>query len=189
MALVYRAYLKRFCSALFALEEGREAMEITLESKIGKILDEYPFLEEELIKLNPKFKKLKNPVLRRTVARIASVKQAAKVGRMDPAELLNFLRQKVGQAPLEVKIENQEEMAPDWITNEPKVIIDGNKILDEGKNPLAEIVKATKELSRGDVIVLLTDFCPQPLIDEMKKRGHQVFSSAEDERYFTYILV
>jgi uncharacterized protein (DUF2249 family) len=152
-------------------------------------LDEYPFLEEELIKLNPKFKKLKNPVLRRTVARIASVKQAAKVGGMDPGELLNFLRQKVGQAPVDVEVQEERAVAPEWITAEPKIIIDGNKLLDEGKNPLAELSKAIKDLHKGDVVLLLTDFRPEPLIEEMKKRGHEVYSDAEGERHYTYVLV
>ncbi len=165
-------------------------MEITLESKIGKILDEYPFLEEELIRLNPKYKKLKSPVLRRTVARIASVRQAARVGGMDPVELLNFIRHKVGQLPVEVCVKDEDfQVAPDWITKEPKAVIDGNKLLDAGKNPLAEISKTMKSLQKGDVIVLLTDFRPEPLIEEMKKRGHQVYSGAEDDRHFTYILV
>jgi len=164
-------------------------MEITLESKIGKILDAYPFLEEELIALNPKYKKLKNPVLRRTVARIATVKQAALVGGMDPVELLNFMRKKVGQPPIDVKVEKEQERVPEWIATEPKIIIDGNKLLDEGKNPLAELLGAMKSLQKGDVLLLLTDFRPEPLIEEMRKRGHEVYSGAEGERHYTYILV
>ena len=165
-------------------------MEITLETKIYDLLKEYPFMEDELIKINPKFKKLKNPVLKRTVARIASIKQAAAVGGMDEIELLNKIREKVGQKPLEIKKEKieKEEAVPEWITKEPAEIIDGNRLLDEGKNPLAEISKKLKNLQKGEIVLLKTDFKPEPLIDEFKKKGYDVFNKKVDEKeFFTYI--
>ena len=55
---------------------------ITPETKVGALLDAYPELEAVLIELAPPFRKLKNPVLRRTVARLTSLAQAAKVGRL-----------------------------------------------------------------------------------------------------------
>lgn len=165
-------------------------MEVTLETKIYDLLREYPFLEDKLIEINPKFKKLKNPVLRRTVARLASIKQAAIVGGMDPIELLNLIRKEVGQEPVKVtgkKLEEKAE-APIWITKEPKTVFDGNRLLDEGKNPLAEINKALKDLEKGDIVLLKTDFKPEPLIEEFRKKGYEVYSSKISENEFlTYI--
>ena len=163
-------------------------MEITLDTKIYDLLRAYPFMEDELIKINPKFKKLKNPVLKRTVARIASVKQAAAVGGMDAVELLNKIRAKVGQKPLDIKVEEKEEEAPLWIAKEPKAVLDANKLLDEGKNPLAEISKLLKSLQDDEVILLESDFKPEPLIDEMRKKGIAVYSAQiEPSRFVTYI--
>ena len=51
----------------------------------------------------PPFKKLKNPVLRRTVAKIASLRQAAAVGGIDVEQMVNHLRAKVGQEPMTVE--------------------------------------------------------------------------------------
>lgn len=164
-------------------------MEITINTKIYDLLKEYPFLEDKLIEINPKFKKLKNPVLRRTVTRIASIKQAAIVGGMEPTELLNKIREAVGQPPVKIEEEEvKEEYIPDWVTKEPKVIFDGNRLLDEGKNPLAQISKALKELVKDDVVLLKTDFRPEPLIEEFKKKGYEVYSAkGSGEEFLTYI--
>ncbi len=163
-------------------------MEITLDTKIYDLLKAYPFLEEELIKINPKFKKLKNPVLRRTVARIASIKQAAAVGGMDPVELLNELRKRVGQEPVAIEIQKEEESAPSWITQEPKAVLDANELLESGKNPLAEVNKLLQTLKPGEVVLLRSDFKPEPLIEEMRKKGVEVFSQeGGEEEFFTYL--
>ncbi len=63
-------------------------MEISLQTKIGHLLDDYPFLLEYLIKKSPKYSKLKNPLLRKTVAQFASIAKAASLGNLPPQELL-----------------------------------------------------------------------------------------------------
>ena len=165
-------------------------MEITLNTKIYDLLKEYPFMEDKLIEINPKYKKLKNPILKRTLTKIASIKQAALVGGMDPVDLLNRIRKELNQPPLKVKeakTESKPEKIPDWVNLKPKVEIDGNKILDEGKNPLAEINKLLKKLEKDDIVLLKTDFFPSPLIDELKKRGYEIFNKSEDKIYLTFI--
>lgn len=163
-------------------------MEITLDTKIYDLLKAYPQLEDELIKINPKFKKLKNPILRRTVARIASIRQAAAVGGMDSVELLNEIRKRVGLPALDIKEEeSSQSLAPEWITKEPVKIIDANALLDQGKNPLAEIMKELKNMEKEDVLLLTSDFKPQPLIDELVKKGYEVYSKDDGQRFFTYI--
>ena len=48
--------------------------DITLETKISEILNERPEPEHTLFELSPAFAKLQSPILRRTVARVTSVK-------------------------------------------------------------------------------------------------------------------
>ncbi|BAF70915.1 DUF1858 domain-containing protein [Nitratiruptor sp. SB155-2] len=163
-------------------------MEITLDTKIADLLKEYPFLEEELIKINPKFKKLKNPILRRTVAKIASVKQAAAVGGMDPVDLVNQLRSLVGQEPLAVEVQQQsQEIRPEWSFETPSIILDANKLLDDGKNPLAEVMKELKVLPKGSVLLLTSDFKPEPLIDTLKEKGYKVFCDESSDQVKMYV--
>lgn len=63
-------------------------MELSLKTKIGDLLDAYPFLLEYLMKQSPKFSKLENPFLRKTVAAVASVSKAAMLGGLDPDDFL-----------------------------------------------------------------------------------------------------
>ncbi|SFV58717.1 hypothetical protein MNB_SV-8-1331 [hydrothermal vent metagenome] len=165
--------------------------EITLETKIADLLNDYEGMKDILIKINPKFKKLNNPVLRRTLAKIAGVKQAAIVGGMDPVDLLNQLREAVGQAPVDVRTpkgEVEAEEAPEWILKESKQTLNANEILDEERNPLAELHKALKAIDEGEVITIEADFQPEPLMDEMLKAGHEVFArEVAQDHFITYI--
>lgn len=64
-------------------------MELSLKTTIGDLLDAYPFLLDYLLTQSPKFSKLKNPVLRKTVATFASVSKAAALGGLDADDLLS----------------------------------------------------------------------------------------------------
>ena len=63
-------------------------MQITPETRVGPLLDAHPELEDPLVAFVPAFDKLKNPVLRRTVARFATLEHAARVGGVALPELL-----------------------------------------------------------------------------------------------------
>ncbi len=166
--------------------------EITLETKIADLLNDYEGMKEILIKINPKFKKLNNPVLRRTLAKVAGVKQAAIVGGMDPMDLLNQLRVAVGQTPIDAKLNEPQAKdnhhVPHWIAYPPKHKLNANTLLDEERNPLAELHKAIKSIDNEEVITIESDFRPQPLIDEMEKANHEVFvEEKKPEHFITYI--
>ena len=167
-------------------------MEITPETKIHALLESYPELESFLMKLNPKYKKLKNPVLRRTVARIATLAQVAKIGGYEPLGLVNLLREELGLEPLKAsqsKTQNEPtQERPDWARKEPALTLDGNALLDEEKNPLAEVRKALKKLPEGSVILLTTDFYPAPMIETFQNEGLKVWNEEETGVYKTFII-
>ncbi len=166
--------------------------EITMETKVSELLNDYPGMKETLIAINPKFKKLNNPVLRRTLAKVASVKQAAIVGGMDPLELLNRLRESIGQPPVDaagemLKAEEAQEK-PAWVAGEPQATLDANALLDAQKNPLAEANLALRKIGEGEFIALRSDFKPEPLIEEFKKAGREVYCEQKGENEFvTYV--
>jgi len=165
--------------------------EITLDTKIATLLSDYDDMKNILIEINPKFKKLNNPVLRRTLAKIAGVRQAAVVGGMDPLDLLNQLRVAVGQAPIK-KLDRQApsevKETPEWVNAEPKQVLDANEILDRDGNPLVELHKGLKSIQPSESIVIKADFQPEPLIDEMIKSGHEVYiDELGADEFVTYI--
>ncbi len=165
--------------------------EITQDTKIANLLKDYDNMKDILVKINPKFKKLNNPVLRRTLAKVASVRQAAVVGGMDPLDLLNQLREEVGQGSVSIEIDsadNENIATPEWIDTKPKENIDAEKLLDKEENPLAITHNILRVLNSGDVVTLTSGFRPEPLIDEFIKAGHEVYcQEVSQDSYTTYI--
>ncbi len=64
-------------------------MELSAKTKVNYILSRYPFLKDFLVGLNPEFKMLDNPIMRKTVGRIASLGKAAMIGGIDVKKLLD----------------------------------------------------------------------------------------------------
>ena len=66
-------------------------MELSPKTKVNDLLAIYPFLKDFLISLNPEFKMLDNPFLRKTVGKLASLGKAAMISGMDArSRLLRF---------------------------------------------------------------------------------------------------
>ncbi len=66
-------------------------MDLSSKTKVNDLISRYPFLKDFLIKVNPEFKMLDNPFMRKTVGRIASIGKAAMIGGMDAKKLLDDL--------------------------------------------------------------------------------------------------
>lgn len=58
------------------------------ESKVLDLVNSYPFLMDELEKIHPRYKALRNPVMRSTVGRVATLRMAAMIGGMPLSELM-----------------------------------------------------------------------------------------------------
>jgi hypothetical protein len=70
---------------------------ITPATKVAELLEQWPDLEPVLVAQAPAFQKLRNPVLRRTIARVATLEQAAGIAGIEPRELVMTLRRAAGQ--------------------------------------------------------------------------------------------
>ena len=165
--------------------------EITLATTIADLLENHEGMKEILIRINPKFKKLNNPVLRRTIAKLATVKQAAIVGGMDADDLLNQLRVAVGQEALESERSEplkEQEPLPRWAEKTPTATLNANEILDNEGNPLAEANKTVKTLASEEILEIVSDFRPEPLIDEFTKKGYEIAVKEEKEDHFITLI-
>jgi hypothetical protein len=162
---------------------------ISPETKVGDLLNEIPGAEEVLISIAPKFKALKNPVLRRTVAKVATLEQAARVAGMQPNELVRALREALGIAGggdlngAQGFSEGGPE--PDWLSNEPAVILDADAMLGAGETPIAKVSSLFTELESGAVIAVSAGFEPAPMIDAVRKKGHEVYVQKMNEDDWT----
>lgn len=70
-------------------------MDLSPKTKVNEVLSQYPFLKDFLITLNPEFKMLDNPIMRKTVGRLASLGKVAMIGGMDVKKLLDDIAGKI----------------------------------------------------------------------------------------------
>ena len=161
-------------------------------TKVAALLERYPELEDVLIGLAPPFKKLKNPILRRSVARIASLEHAAAVGRIPVLELVNRLREVAGQSALAPEAcgatASYFTSQPAWFdAGKIRVSIE-ERLSDPHKMPVTQLLEAAARLEPGDIVELITTFIPAPGIEVMKKKGFLVWSVMESpELIRTYV--
>ena len=72
-------------------------MEISANTKIDDLLKAYPFLEDFLITLSPKFKGLRNPIMRKTVGKVATLGKVAGIGGLNLDNLLAALTDEINR--------------------------------------------------------------------------------------------
>jgi hypothetical protein len=171
---------------------------ITPETKIGELLDTYPHLEEILLHQSPHFKHLKNPILRKTVAKVATLEKAAQMGGIPLRQLIATLRQAVG-LPAEHSTADHgmggrpaevERPVPDWL-DDAKVIltIDADRLLESGQVPLPRVHQAVNELAPGQLLCVVSSFNPAPLLEALTKAGHHTYiRQASPGAFRTYVL-
>lgn len=163
---------------------------ITPQTKVGELLTSYPALEDVLISVVPVFKKLRNPVLRKTVARVTTLAQAARVGGVPVGQLVKQLREAVGQsgsyvADEAILIDEPAAEIPAWF--DPQNIsttLDARQLIDSGEQPLGRVMSELERLPSAAIFELVTPFAPAPLIDQAVKKGFLSFTRQEQESVF-----
>ena len=165
---------------------------ITPKIRVGELLDTYPDLEPVLLELSPAFKKLKNPVLRKTVGKVATLQQAAALGNISVTGLVNTLRSKVGQQLFEGESSgdgiNYEK--PGWFDpGKVSVTFDASPLIDSGQNPMQEVFDHLELTNAGEIFLLTTPFVPAPIIELIDKKGYKHYCMKSDQgscsTYFT----
>ncbi len=125
-------------------------MKIGPQTKLDVLLREYPFLLDFLAGLSSRFSRLKNPVLRKTIGRVATLQQVAGFGDMPLAGLLQKIQAEVKRAgrkdvtvetgglemePIESR-EARQEVLKDIIRE-----LHGGGDLEEQKKRFARLIK------------------------------------------------
>ncbi len=155
---------------MYSESQKMEKLIITPKTKIYDLLEAYPELEDTLISAAPEFKKLKNPVLRKTITRITNIGQAATIGGLNVEELVNRLREKVGQGTMEQIDDTGNKYVttqPDWFDKD-KVVnsIDIGEMLNRGEQPVHEVLSSIKKLNDNEILEIIAPFIPAPLLDK-----------------------
>lgn len=163
---------------------------ITPETKVGTLLEAYPELEQRLIALAPAFAKLQNPILRRTVAKVATLAQAARVAGLQPRTLVAALREAAGQQSLPEDPGDPLRPSPadTWMQSLRRVAtVDAESLLEQGMHPLQAVNERLSSLGEDEALVVVSSFVPAPLIDAVSARGFACVSRSVDGKTETVI--
>ncbi len=190
---------------------NRAAM-ITPEMKVGTLLDTFPELESVLVEMAPAFKKLQNPILRKTVAKVATLEKAAGMANIPVRDLIIKLRTVIGQPTSDQDLDQSEaprgsagadltSMAPATMQSEPdahppswfaedrvRETIDADAILGAGETPISTIVQSVKALNEKVILRVTIHFKPIPMIEMLEQQGFQLYCRrALDNSYELFI--
>jgi hypothetical protein len=169
-------------------------VEITPETRVADLLAAYPALEDVLIRQAACFAALKHPVLRKTVARVATLQKAAQMAGLPVRELVATLREAAGlpvahppdAMPTEPDL--PAPPAPAWV-DEGRVAVrlDADALLAAGEVPLTRLNQALRQAGDG-LVCLVSSFRPTPLVETLERAGHQTWMRQLGQgRYQVYI--
>ncbi len=164
---------------------------IDQHTKIAFLIRNHPDALETIIRISPKFNKLRNPVLRKLLAGRASISMAAAVAGCSVNEFLDQMKtlgfqSSPGTSTAEIK------KAPVWLMNaKPGTIVDLDvrEFLQKDRDPLPHIMKKLRSLKKGQILKIINSFEPGPLMDLLAKQGDESFAETIDpqlvETYFS----
>lgn len=165
---------------------------IHANTKIADLLKEHPEALEAIISLSPRFNKLRNPLLRKIMAKRTTIAMASKVGGCSIGDFFDKL------APLgfaiDVTVQAEDLESP---SHKPLFVedvdaahlieLDVRAQLETGKDPFDRIMQAVKQLKDGEVLKIVNTFEPTPLIHLLGKKGFETYTEQlGDQLVHTY---
>lgn len=167
-------------------------MKINGNTKVSKVINENKEAIEAIASLNPHFTKLRNPILRRLLAPRVTIGEAAKIGKCNVEEMLAALVD-IGfeleeEIPLEKPVNQHLEIEQKerFLEDKNVVSLDVRPFLAKGEDPFNILQKTLKNLRKDEVLQVLIDFEPIPLIRIQEKKGYLSLTVVESGVYHTY---
>jgi len=164
-------------------------MVVDANTKISKILKKKPEAIDIIANINSNFRKLQNPILRRSLATRVSVKDAARIGKIDVNQFLKTLENvgfEVDYTHADSLVESLQVMPPDFSDKEI-ISLDVRPIIADGKDPFGYINKTAKKITPEQILLIINDFEPIPLIEYLVDRNFIHWMKQDDEgNHLTY---
>ncbi len=175
-------------------------MVIRATDRVAKVLERDERLIEVFASLSPTFERLRNPGMRKVMARLVTVSAAAHMAGIDEQLLVDRLNEALGEGtPDEPEagpsmIESSdpaseapsEPSTPPWlasITADDIIDVDVREDLRQGREPFSRIMAARASVLPGQVLRLRAIFEPVPLYYVLGKQGfeHWTQKLADDD--------
>ncbi|HET7564046.1 MAG TPA: DUF2249 domain-containing protein [Gemmatimonadaceae bacterium] len=184
------------------------ARPVRASDKVSEVLARDEQLVEVFVHHSPHFAKLRTPGMRRVMARLVTVEQAAHICGAKPSALVRELNHALGfdhdLASTEThgapprQSDTQHTMASHkphdtdagerhvprvtnpWQQGAPIIELDVRDDLRKGHEPFSRIMAAVGALREGEALCLRATFEPVPLFAVMQKRGYDHFAERLD---------
>ena len=161
------------------------------------MLRDHPELLDVFVAQAPEFKRLTNPLMRRTFARMATVAQAADVARMPVQSLLNALNGALG-FPIDAEVPSHgpdsrrpappahprpRHPRPGWVAPPWSPTVDARDMQRQGQDPFFVLMDTARGVALGEVMQLRNTFLPSPCYGVLGKKGFEHYAQrlAEDD--------
>jgi uncharacterized protein DUF1858 len=160
------------------------AAAITPDSRLGELLERWPGLEGVLLELSPHFRALKNPILRRTIAKVATLRQVSSVSGVALGVLVERLRAGAGLPAIACQDDGEADRGerPAWASEAAATRTrDARAAIEAGEHPMPAVLADLSALPEAGTYQLLTPFVPAPLVDLARGKGFVAHSVVETE--------
>jgi hypothetical protein len=163
---------------------------VVATDRVSDVLARDESLVEVFVRQAPQFAKLRDRSMRRIMARLVTVEQAARMAAVAPTALVGELNAALGIAPEALdtgeRSSSPREPAasqPEHPPRAPVVEVDLREDLRAGREPFSRIMAAVAALRDEQVLLLRTTFEPIPLYAVLGKRGlaHEARAEASDD--------
>lgn len=167
-------------------------MEISENTKVSVVIKHNKEAIEVIASLNPHFKKLRNPILRKVLAPRVTLKEAAKIGKCEIMDMLSAL-EKIGFQISNTEMTDDNDIGKelnnfeinDFIGQKKVVSLDVRPFLKDNKDPFLVIQDALKKCEDDEILEILVSFKPIPLIKIHEKKGYLCYHFEKDQVHHT----
>jgi len=162
------------------MSDAKSDAPIRSTDRVSDVLARDESLVEVFVRLSPAFTKLRSTAMRRVMARLVTVEQAARMAHLSPQVVVGELNAALGTS----RSTNDDAPAPVHVAPPPATVggdahppladvveLDLRAQLRAGVEPFSTIMETVANLARGDVLLLRTIFEPVPLFSVLAKRG------------------
>lgn len=168
-------------------------MEIDENTKISALIKHNEKSIDAITALSKPLRKLKNPILRKVMAPRVTIAEAAKIGKISVEAFAHAL-EPLGFVFISSKNKEEEEkqIEPIWLNRLAKEDIDFfdvRTLIEEGNDPLKEIMQRFKTVQTGQALCIINSFVPTPLIHRLEKNNVLSYTKkVSDELFHTFFF-
>lgn len=135
-----------------------------------------PDTVERLASLHSAFRKLRNPILRRTMARLVTLGDAARIAGLPVATVVAAANGEAAPPPDEAaeSTSRAPEPAPSWVAIldlAAATRLDVRPMFERGEAPLGDIMRAAAAIAEGGTLIVEAPFDPAPLHRALARKG------------------